>query len=549
MSGREPTLATEERLRLALEAGRMGTWEWDLQTGGMSWSVGLERIFGLPPGGFDGTMEALRRAIHPADREPVLQALAEAARGGAEPHLEFRILRPDGALRWVESWGRLQADPADPEGHPHLIGVCADRTGRKRIEEALRLLAETNSVLAASLDPDAVLQDVARLVVPLLADYCVIDVVERGVPRRVAAHAVSGKEGVMRQVLAYVTDLSREHHPLARAIRTGEIQMVAEITPETLESLATSPQHRELLASLDIHSFLAVPLVARGKTRGALGLLFGESGRSYRGWDMTLAEELARRVALAIDNLYLYHDARQAVRARDQVLAVVSHDLRNLLNPISISVDQLLAGQSPSGSGGSGGGRPLGVIRRSVEQMDRLILELLDAAQLGEGRLVLQRERLEAAALVGEVVESHLAAAGQRALRLLAEVADGTPAVEGDRHRLLRVFANLVGNALKFTPAGGRIVVGAEPFGKGEVRFWVADTGPGIAEADQPHLFLPFWQAAAQPRGGTGLGLSIAKRIVDAHGGRLWVDSRPGSGSVFFFTLAALPLSEPLAVP
>jgi PAS domain S-box-containing protein len=535
LDGRESTLATEERLRLALEAGRMGTWEWDLQTGGMVWSVGLERIFGLPPGGFDGTLEALRRAIHPEDQEPVLRALAAAAEGGADPHLEFRILRPDGALRWVESWGRLREDEG---GRPRLVGICADRTERKRIEEALRLLAETNSVLAASLDPDTVLQAVAHLVIPLLADCCVIDVVEGGVPRRVAVQALPGQEEVARQALAFVTDLSRERHPMAQAMRTGEIQVVAELTPEALESFSTSREHRELFVRVGVRSLLVVPLVARGKTRGALGLMFGESGRSYRGWDRTLAEELARRVALAIDNLYLYHDARQAVRARDQVLAVVSHDLRNLLSPISISLDQLSAGLPP---GGSGGGRQLGVIRRAVEQMDRLILELLDAARLEEGRLALERERLEAAELVGEVVESHLAAAGQKGLRLVAEVADGTPPVEGDRHRLLRVFANLVGNALKFTPSGGRIVVGAEPFGEGEVRFWVADTGLGIAEADQPHLFLPFWQATPQPRGGTGLGLSIAKRIVEAHGGRLWVDSRPGAGSAFFFTLAALP--------
>ena len=111
--------------------------------------------------------------------------------------------------------------------------------------------------------------------------------------------------------------------------------------------------------------------------------------------------------------------------------------------------------------------------------------------------------------------------------------------MEADRHRLLRVLANLAGNALKFTPAGGRITVGAEPWGEAEVRFWVGDTGPGIAEEDQKHLFVPFWQATPQPRGGTGLGLAIAKRIVEAHGGRLWVDSRPESGSVFSFTVRA----------
>jgi PAS domain S-box-containing protein len=529
LSGRDATAATEERLRLALDAGRMGTWEWDLHTDEMIWSAGMERIFGLAAGSFAGTLEAVRAAIHPEDREAVMQALAEGAAGGREPHLEFRILRPDGGLRWVESWGRLQADP---DGSPRrLVGIGADRTERKRIEEALRLLAEANSVLSASLDPDAVLHAVARLVIPLLADCCVIDVVEGNVPRRVAAHAIPSQEELMRKALAFSTDLSRKNHPLVRAIRTGEVQVLPELTPEMLESLSSTPEHRELFASLGVRSFLAVPLVARGKTRGAIGLAFGASGRSHQAWEVTLAEELARRVALALDNLHLYHDARQAVRARDQVLAVVSHDLRNLLNPISMGVEQLLARGSS--------GRAVEVIRRSAEQMEKLIEELLDVARSEEGRLVLDRERLEPAALVREVVESHLAAAEQRALRLEWEVARETPLVEADRHRLLRVLANLVGNALKFTPAGGRITVGAAPFKEGEVLFWVGDTGPGIAEENQKHLFVPFWQATPQPRGGTGLGLAISKRIVEAHGGRLWVDSAPGSGSVFSFTVTS----------
>ena len=530
MTGRDATSATEERLQLALDAGRMGTWEWDLRTGLMIWSAGLERIFGLIPGSFEGTMEAVGRLIHPDDREPVTAALTEAAAGGREPHLEFRILRPDGRLRWVESWGRLQADDA---GRPRrLVGICADRTERKRIEEALRLLAEANSVLAASLDPDAILHAVARLAIPQLADYCVIDVIEGGVPRRVAAHAIPSYEERFQRALAFPADPSRERHPISRAIRTGETQVVTEFTPEILEGISATPEHRELLASLGIRSFLAVPLVARGKILGSIALAFGAGGRVYRTWEMTLAEELARRVALAMDNLHLYHDARLAVRARDQVLAVVSHDLRNLLNPISFSVEQLQAS-------GSAGERAIEVIRRSAAQMEKLIEELLDVACSEEGRLVLDRERLDAAELVREVVESHLAAAERRALRLAAQVVAGTPLVEADRHRLLRVLANLVGNALKFTPAGGRITVGAERWGETEVRFWVGDTGPGIAEEDQKHLFVPFWQATPQPRGGTGLGLAIAKRIVEAHGGRLWVDSRPESGSVFSFTVRA----------
>lgn len=379
--------------------------------------------------------------------------------------------------------------------------------------EALRLLADASSVLSAALDPDSLFSGVAPLMVPALADFCVIDVVERGVLRRVVAHGLPGCEDLARQTLASSSDPAShplaESHPMMLAIRTGEVQA----TP----------------------SVLAVPLVARGKTRGAIGLLLGPSGRRHGPQDVVLAEELARRVALAADNLYLYHDARQALRTRDQVLAVVSHDLRNLLNPIAMSAAQLLAGSAS----GVPGGRPLEVIRRSVDQMDRLIQDLLDVARIEEDRLVLERERLSPATLIDETLESHLSLATQKALRLEGAVAPGLPEIDADHHRLQRVLANLVGNALKFTPSGGRITLGAERSADGgEIRFWVADTGPGIPEENREHLFAPFWQATPQARGGTGLGLSIAKRIVEAHGGRLWVDSTPGEGSVFSFTLA-----------
>lgn len=534
MKRRDPARESEERLRLALDAGRMGTWEWDLLTGGLSWSSGMERLFGLAPGGFEGTLDAFQKHLHPDDREPVMRYLAEAAEGEREPHVEYRVLHPDGQLRWIESWAHLVAAE---EGRPaRMVGICRDTTERRRIEEALRLLAEVSSVLSASLEPDVVFQSVARLVVPELADYCVIDVMERGVPRRAAVHAIPEREEMFQEAMAYTLDPRRESHPSLRAIRAGEAELVPRVTGELMDAIAPAPGHRALLERLGLRSILSVPLVARGKTRGAICLMFGETGRAHHPWEVTLAEELARRVALATDNLYLYHDARQAVRARDQVLAVVSHDLRNLLNPVAISAEQLAAALPP----GFPMTRPLELIRRSAGQMDRLIQDLLDVARLEEGRLTLELERLEPDALVAEVVESHLPMTRRKPLRLEPAVAPGTPAVVADRHRLLRVLANLVGNALKFTPAGGRITLGAERHGD-EVRFWVADTGPGISERDQAHVFTPFWQAAARQQGGTGLGLSITKGIVEAHGGRVWCDSSPGNGSVFSFTIAVAP--------
>ena len=536
MNGRDLARESEERLQLALEAGRMGTWEWDLHTGYLLWSAGMERLFGLAPGTFEGTLDAFQKHLHPGDGEPVVRYLAEAAEGQRDPHVEYRIVRPDGELRWIESWGHLCAGEGERPGR--IVGICRDTTERRRIEEALRLLAEASSVLSGSLDPDAVFQSVARLVVPDLADYCIVDVVERGVLRRAAVHAIPEREEMIQEAMGHTLDPRQEGQLTLRAIQTGETQHVPQVTGELMDQIAGVPEHRELLERLGPRSVLAVPMIARGKTRGAICLMFGETGRTYHPWDVNLAEELARRVALAADNLYLYHDARQAVRARDQVLAVVSHDLRNLLNPIAIGAEQMAAAL-PSGFAA---GRALDVIRRSTHQMDRLIEDLLDVARLEEGRLALERERLEPEPLIAEVLESHLPVARQKALALERAVAPDTPAVDADRHRLLRVLANLVGNALKFTPAGGRVTLGAERHGDGgEVRFWVADTGPGIPERDQEHVFAPFWQGSPRGRTGTGLGLSITKGLVEAHGGRVWFESAPGSGSVFSFTIAVAP--------
>ncbi|HYO12620.1 MAG TPA: GAF domain-containing protein, partial [Thermoanaerobaculia bacterium] len=375
---------SEERLRIALQAGRMGTWDWDILAGRLRWSEGLERIFGFPPGGFGGTLDEFLGAIHSEDREAVMARITADLEGRRDHHAEFRILRPDGSLRWIEGRGQILLDES---GRPvRMVGVSMDVTERKRIEEALRLLAEANSVLAVSLDPEEVFQGVARLMVPVLADFCFVDVIERGTMRRVAAvHADPGREELMREAQSFAPDPeTQKDHPVIRAIRSGEIQLM-EMTRSAYQSLARSSEHRVLLERLGPSSILSAPLVARGKTRGAITLVRSEFGRRHRPWDVELARELARRVTLAVDNLYLYHTTRQTVRARDQVLAVVSHDLRNLLDPISLNAALLLE-DTPAGSLAR---RPLERIRRAVEQMGRLIHDLLDVASIEAGRLVL----------------------------------------------------------------------------------------------------------------------------------------------------------------
>jgi signal transduction histidine kinase len=170
--------------------------------------------------------------------------------------------------------------------------------------------------------------------------------------------------------------------------------------------------------------------------------------------------------------------------------------------------------------------------------MDHLIRDLLDVTRMEAGRLSIEHSRLLTAPIVSDAVETQKALATSSSLDLKVELSPGLPDIWADRDRLLQVFENLIGNALKFTEAGGRIMVGASPR-NGEVLFWVADTGPGIAYEDLPHLFDRFWQARETRTAGAGLGLPIAKGIVEAHGGHIWVESTKGQGTTFFFTLPA----------
>jgi signal transduction histidine kinase len=231
-------------------------------------------------------------------------------------------------------------------------------------------------------------------------------------------------------------------------------------------------------------------------------------------------------------------EAERAARIRDEVLAMVSHDLRNPLNLVMVS-GELLLETAPDLSDRHR--RQLRLINRAAEQMDRLIQDLLEVSGMEAGHITLHRRPEPVEALMREVCSTMDHAAGARAIRLVCEPDNDLPTVRADRDRLLQVFGNLIGNALKFTPEGGEVRVGAVPEGT-HVRFSVADNGPGIDGADLPHVFNRFWQAQRERNarlGGAGLGLAIVRGIVHAHGGEVRAESEVGAGSTFSFTIPA----------
>jgi signal transduction histidine kinase len=229
-------------------------------------------------------------------------------------------------------------------------------------------------------------------------------------------------------------------------------------------------------------------------------------------------------------------EAQRAVRERDDVLAIVSHDLRTPLTSIAASADLLL--RSPGASGLEEQTRERArAIQRGAARMARLVDDLSDVAAVDAGRLHLRAPaRCVAADLTREAFQMFEPLAASEARRLVADLPPPEVAVMCDRERVFQVLSNLIGNAIKFTAAGDAITLRAEAAGD-EVRFSVRDTGPGLAPAELPHVFERHWQGPGGAQRGSGLGLFIARGIAEAHGGRIWVESEPGEGSTFVFTL------------
>ncbi|MBA2670452.1 MAG: response regulator [Gemmatimonadetes bacterium] len=412
---------------------------------------------------------------------------------------------------------------------------------RERLEaehERLRFLANAGVVLAASIDFEETLASVASLAVEFLADYCVIDIVEEdGEIRRLqVAHSNPEMADIADQLLRFPLDRNRPHL-VSAALDNRQATIVREITDEVLQSVAQNEEHLRILRALDPISYIAVPLLARDRLLGTL--LFVSCSHSYSDGEMRLAEELARRAALAVDDARLYRRAQDVIRARDEVLRIVSHDLRNPLSTISMSAE-ILMDENMSFTEEQKL-RQLRIVLRSAERMNRLIGDLLDVSRIEAGQLSLDASYHAPERLVGEAIDLHQAQATAKVLSISGQVEDGLPPVLADRDRILQVLANLIGNAIKFTPEGGTISVTAENAGD-EVRFAVRDTGPGIPPEQLSNLFRPFWQGRRGGRDGAGLGLAVSKGIVEAHGGTISAESEVGTGTKVSFTLK--PASE-----
>jgi signal transduction histidine kinase len=400
------------------------------------------------------------------------------------------------------------------------------RESAEREERRTAFLAAAAEQLAASLDYEQTITSLSRLIVPNLAELCVIDMTDsEGALRRAAvAHRNPEDEAVLAPMFGTVRHDIPE--PLIHIIRSGEPSLVG----------ATSPLFEYITGQSDggTRTLVFLPLVSRGQTIGIVSAV-SPANKPFTNDDLPLFLDLSRRASLAIDNARLYLESQQAVRAREEVLAIVSHDLRNPLSAITLGSSLLLMSKDLADEDRE----QVETMQVSAERMARLIADLLDVTRLEGGkRLPVEPAPVAVAELLDEALELFRAQAAVANVSIESDCRDGVDAVFADHHRVMQVLSNLIGNSLKFTPPNGTIRVCAEPHRDG-VLFMISDTGPGIPKEHLSHIFTPYWQAKRAERLGAGLGLPIARGIVEAHGGRIWAESEPGQGTRFYFTLPA----------
>jgi PAS domain S-box-containing protein len=526
-------------------------WEADPTTLGFSFvSQRAESLLGYPlPRWTRG--DFLFALVHPEDRAITLARIRECAATGEDCRLEHRALRADGRVLWLSTIvGAVRDETGAVE---RLHGVMIDVTERKRVEEErdrllaseqaaraeaeaaarrAKFLAEASEALGSSLDYDATLVSVARLAVPTFADWCLVHVTDEAGPRLHAAAADPQQAGLATALERLVPSLDvGAVGSLLGAASDGEV-LVSEVAPGWLEAM-------RLVQQLAPTSVIAVPLGARGRLLGSLVFVSSRPERRYGAADLALARDLAQRAAAAVDNARLFREAARANSAKDEFVATLSHELRTPLTAMVGWVHMLKSGRL----GGEETAAALESIERNTQLQRRLIGDLLDVSRIVAGKLQLDRRPVEVRGVIEHALETLRREAKVRRLVIDWTAVAGEHWVLGDAVRLEQVVLNLLGNAVKFTPEGGRVAVRLEREASW-VRVDVRDTGEGIEADALPHVFDTFHQGdstSTRRHGGLGLGLAIVRHLVESHGGH---------GATFTVRLPVLAVADtPPAAP
>ncbi len=479
-------------------------------------------------------------------REPLENPVSRVIREGGVAALSDKtlLIRRDGSeIAIDDSAAPIRGTDGGLEG---VILVFRDVSAKRLEESRVAFLARATQELNSSLDYKRTLSTVAKLAVPAIADWCAVDILEgEDVVRVGVAH-------VDEEKVRKVDELQRRYpadpeapRGLHHILRTGEAQLMPEIPLELLQQSARSEEHLRLILELGLHSYMGVPLKRDGKTFGVITFATAESKRTFGERDIALAHALADRAALAVENAALFRaaeharqQAETANRTKDEFLAMLGHELRNPLAPISSALELL-----KNKYGDQEQHREVEVIERQVEHLVRLVDDLLDVARITKGRLELNRRCVSVAEIVERAREMAWPESKTPLHQVHVRIQPGLE-LNCDPVRASQIIANLLINSMKYTPPGGNIWIDAEKTGE-SASIRVADDGMGIAKETLTQVFELFVQepqALDRARGGLGLGLAIVKGLVSAHGGTVSATSA-GLGRGAAFTVL-LPIGD-----
>jgi PAS domain S-box-containing protein len=503
--------------------------------------------------------------VHSDDRAATAEQLRHLTSGSdATAYFENRFLCKDGCtFRWL-GWtaapfaaeGLLYVFARDitdlkraEEERVQLVMEQAARAAAEASERRAAFLANASNALAASLEYRTTLARVARLAVPTIADWCFVDIRdEDGTVRRVAvSHADPAKAELAEAAKQHAAPATWQG-PQGDVLRTGRAVLIEDVE-HSLASIVQDEQHARVIREIAARSAMVAPLVSRGRTLGTMTFISAESGRRFTISELALAEELARRAAIAVENARLYkesQDARRAAeaanRAKDEFLATLSHELRTPLSPILGWTVMLRSGSLDPATAA----RALEVIERNVRAQTQLIEDLLDVSRIITGKMRIEVRPMDIGAVVEAGMDAVRPSAEAKKIRLELVRDPSVGPMIGDPDRLQQVVWNLVSNAVKFTPVGGRVTIEVAPTGS-DVRIRVKDTGKGISPEFLPYVFDRFRQAdssSTRTHGGLGLGLAIVRHLVELHGGTVHAESAgEDRGATFIVRLATRPPS------
>ena len=507
------------------------------------WNPAAEQMLGLKRADVVG--QELGSVLRDEQGRPV--RMVELLPGSTFNGVELRVRARSQKLIDVAVWSApLHTEQGDLDGS---LVMLADVSERKRLDvertrrlreqsqltemdtvlDRLAFLADATRDISSSLDLDDTLRRAASVAVPKLADWCTLQLVspDGRIETVVRAVADPSLESTLNEIQQRYPPEPGGLAPSARALRSGMPVLVADVTHEWLENTAVDDAHLRYLERLAPRSIMSIPLIARDKIVGAMTFASVAPSRSYNAASLALAEALARRCALAIDNARLHRETRDALRARDTFLSVASHELGSPLARLRVHTEVLILAQARHALDDALLKRSLGSIQRAINRLTTITQDLLDVARWRGGDIAIRPSRLDVGKHIRQLVASYRDRI-EDGHRLVVRVARGHHVVLVDITRFEQVVENLLDNAFKYSPDGGDIQVRVRSEGGG-VLVSVQDSGIGLPSGVADAIFEPFGRAPnAEQRSvaGMGLGLYICRSIVERHGGRIWAESR-----------------------